>query len=209
MAELETKRLRDQMREYLDQNPEFAARNANLWNLGMIENDPTIRYLMREKDFRAAGSPVAPQGYTHPFIREDWAGLWRNTGDLAEIAYRWEEITDPDASGDPRTGTEGTKFHEAGGHSAMDFFQWADESLWNDVTFDDPVSGKAETNKNAFIFDDGNGNLLFQGRKVGSIDYEKGQCQFVVPALPEAEFKEKHKNGKKLPKKPKANISNE
>ena len=142
MAELETKRLSDQMREYLDQNPEFAVRNANLWNLGMFENDPTIRYLMGEKDFRAAGSPVAPQGYTRPFLREDWAGSWRNRADLAEIAYRMEEITDPDASGDPRTGTRDTKFHEAGGHSAMDVFQWADESLWNDVTFDDPVSGK-------------------------------------------------------------------
>ena len=56
-------------------------------------------------------------------------------------------------------------------------------------TIDDKASGKTETNSSAFIFDDGNSNLLYQGRKVGWIDYEKGHCEWHVPSLPNAEFK--------------------
>ena len=54
-------------------------------------------------------------------------------------------------------------------------------------TIDDRVTGKTNTNTSAFIFDDGNGNLLFNGANVGWIDYEKGHCEF--RHLPNAEFK--------------------
>ena len=35
----------------------------------------------------------------------------------------------------------------------------------------------------AFIFDDGNGNLLYLDKVVGSIDYDKGHCEFTVASL--------------------------
>ena len=56
-------------------------------------------------------------------------------------------------------------------------------------TISDPTTGKSMTNDSAFIFDDGNGNLLYMGRKVGYIDYEKGHCEWHIPSLPNAEFK--------------------
>ena len=54
-------------------------------------------------------------------------------------------------------------------------------------TIDDKTTGKTITNTDAFIFDDGNGNLLYNGNTVGWIDYEKGHCEF--QHLPNAEFK--------------------
>lgn len=56
-------------------------------------------------------------------------------------------------------------------------------------TIDDPVTNKQITNTSAFIFDDGNGRLMYKGSQVGSIDYEKGHCEWQIPELPEAEFK--------------------
>ena len=56
-------------------------------------------------------------------------------------------------------------------------------------TIDDPVTNKEVTNTSAFIFDDGNGRLMYQGSQVGSISYEKGHCEWQIPELPEAEFK--------------------
>ena len=41
---------------------------------------------------------------------------------------------------------------------------------------------------NAFLIDDGNGNLMHNGTIAGSIDYVKGHCEFSVP-FPNAEFK--------------------
>jgi len=54
---------------------------------------------------------------------------------------------------------------------------------------EDPVSGKQSVNLKAFILDDGNGNLLYMGRKVGKIDYNLGHCSWQVASLPNAEFK--------------------
>ena len=56
-------------------------------------------------------------------------------------------------------------------------------------TIIDPVTGVSETNEAAFLFDDGNGNLLYQGQIVGNISYETGHCEWQVASLPEAEFK--------------------
>ena len=53
---------------------------------------------------------------------------------------------------------------------------------------DDSVSGKTMQNTNAYILDDGNGNLMHNGMIVGSIDYAKGHCEFTAP-YPNAEFK--------------------
>ena len=54
-------------------------------------------------------------------------------------------------------------------------------------TIEDPVTGKTIQNLNAFIIDDGNGNLLHNGSVVGSISYVKGHTRFTH--LPSAEFK--------------------
>ena len=52
---------------------------------------------------------------------------------------------------------------------------------------ENPVSNKTIPNTSAFLFDDGNGNLLHNETKVGWIDYAKGHCEF--NHLPNAEFK--------------------
>ena len=56
-------------------------------------------------------------------------------------------------------------------------------------TIDDKETGKTETNINAFIFDNGKGDLTHLGQKVGWVDYNTGHCEWQVPSLPEAEFK--------------------
>ena len=56
-------------------------------------------------------------------------------------------------------------------------------------TIADPVTGKPEMNEKAFILHDGNGNLRYMGSIVGSIDYNKGHCEWTIPSLPNAEFK--------------------
>ena len=53
---------------------------------------------------------------------------------------------------------------------------------------DDSVSGKTMQNTNAYILDDGNGNLMHNGIVVGQISYNTGHCQFTAP-YPNAEFK--------------------
>ena len=54
-------------------------------------------------------------------------------------------------------------------------------------TIEDPVTGKTIQNRNAFILDDGNGNLMSGNAAVGLINYVKGHCSFTH--LPNAEFK--------------------
>ena len=54
-------------------------------------------------------------------------------------------------------------------------------------TIEDPVTGKEIQNTDAFLIDDGNGNLTHNGTVVGSINYAKGHCEWTD--LPNAEFK--------------------
>ena len=56
-------------------------------------------------------------------------------------------------------------------------------------TIDDRTTGKTIPNANAFIYDDGNGQLHHKGAVVGWIDYAKGHCEFNVPNIPKGEFK--------------------
>jgi hypothetical protein len=53
----------------------------------------------------------------------------------------------------------------------------------------DPITGVSKLNEKAFIFDNGNGDLLYLDKVVGKVDYEKGHCEWTVASLPEAEFK--------------------
>ena len=77
---------------------------------------------------------------------------------------------------------------EVGG-GTTDNIMYGPASYLAPETINDPTTGKSMTNDSAFIFDDGNGNLLYMGRKVGYIDYEKGHCEWHIPSLPNAEFK--------------------
>ena len=51
------------------------------------------------------------------------------------------------------------------------------------------VTGKTDINSDAFLLDDGNGNLLFRGSVVGKISYTSGHCSWHVASIPNAEFK--------------------
>jgi len=53
----------------------------------------------------------------------------------------------------------------------------------------DPITGVDMLNEKAFIFDNGNGDLLYLDKVVGKVDYEKGHCNWAIASLPEAEFK--------------------
>tara|TARA_R100001594_G_scaffold19394_1_gene37865 strand:- start:265 stop:1923 length:1659 start_codon:yes stop_codon:yes gene_type:complete len=56
-------------------------------------------------------------------------------------------------------------------------------------TIVDPITGVETINKASFLLDDGNGNLRYMDRIVGSISYETGHCSWVLASHPEAEFK--------------------
>ena len=73
------------------------------------------------------------------------------------------------------------------GGGTTDTIVFGPASGLEDETIEDPVSNKTIQNTNAFLIDDGNGNLKHNGSVVGSIDYSKGHCAF--NHLPNAEFK--------------------
>ena len=73
------------------------------------------------------------------------------------------------------------------GTGATDIIVYGPASRLPQETINDPVTGKEIQNTNAFLIDDGNGNLTHNGQVVGWIDYAKGHCEF--SDLPNAEFK--------------------
>ena len=75
------------------------------------------------------------------------------------------------------------------GGGTTDDIVYGPKSTLAQETIQDKTTGVNKLNEKAFIFDDGNGNLLYMGRKVGYIDYEKGHCEWHIPSLPNAEFK--------------------
>ena len=87
------------------------------------------------------------------------------------------------------TGDQPKLLGSSHGSGATDIIVYGPKSSLALETIDDPVTGKEITNTSAFIFDDGNGRLTYKGSQVGTIDYEKGHCEWQIPELPEAEFK--------------------
>jgi hypothetical protein len=79
---------------------------------------------------------------------------------------------------------EGTT--EGGG--TTDSIVFGPKAALNDEEIEDSVTNKTIVNTDAFIFDDGNGNLLYQGSVVGQCNYEKGHLEFAVSSLPKAQF---------------------
>ena len=73
------------------------------------------------------------------------------------------------------------------GGGATDTIVYGPASSLDLEEIEDRETGKTIKNTNAFIFDDGKGNLTHNGNVVGWIDYAKGHCEFTH--LPNAEFK--------------------
>ena len=75
------------------------------------------------------------------------------------------------------------------GGGTTDDIVYGPKSTLAQAEITDPVSGVSKLNEKAFIFDNGNGDLLYLDKVVGKVDYEKGFCEWTIAALPEAEFK--------------------
>ena len=75
------------------------------------------------------------------------------------------------------------------GGSGVDDIVYGPKSTLAQAEITNPVSGVSKLNEKAFIFDNGNGDLLYLDKVVGKVDYEKGHCEWTVASLPEAEFK--------------------
>ena len=75
------------------------------------------------------------------------------------------------------------------GGGAADTIVYGPASSLAEETIEDRVTSKESINPKAFIFDDGAGNLLYRGNVVGSINYERGHCEWAIKELPNAEFK--------------------
>ena len=74
------------------------------------------------------------------------------------------------------------------GGGTTDTIVYGPESTLAQEEITDPITGISMLNEKAFIFDDGNGNLLYLDKVVGKIDYEKGFCEWTIASLPEAQF---------------------
>lgn len=62
------------------------------------------------------------------------------------------------------------------------------EPLLPDDTIQDIRTGSSYTNTSAFLYDNGSGDLIYNGRVVGSIIYLTGAIEWTIPSLPNAQF---------------------
>ena len=98
-------------------------------------------------------------------------------------------------------GTNGSKVLIEDASSGTDIFTGSVGIMPNDTAFPNPVepslpddviidysSGRTSPNTSAFMYDDGHGNLMYQGSTVGTISYLTGAIDFVIPSLPYAQF---------------------
>ena len=98
-------------------------------------------------------------------------------------------------------GTNGSKVLIEDASSGTDMFTGSVGIMPNDTAFPAPVaptlpddviidiaSGRTTPNTNAFMYDDGHGNLIYQGQIVGTISYKAGAMNWTIPSLPYAQF---------------------
>ena len=98
-------------------------------------------------------------------------------------------------------GTNGSKVLIADASSGTDLFTGSVGIFPDDADFpapvepvlpDDIVINRADNttypNDDAFMYDDGHGNLIYQGYKFGRINYLTGACEWAIPSLPYAQF---------------------
>ena len=103
----------------------------------------------------------------------------------------------------PHDGTNGSKvlIEDRSGSTGADLFTGSVGIMPNDTAFPAPVepvlppddiidvqSGRTYPNVDAFMYDDGHGNLIYQGNIVGTISYKTGACDWTIPSLPYAQF---------------------
>ena len=101
----------------------------------------------------------------------------------------------------PHDGTNGSLVLVADASSGTDIFTGSVGIMPNDTAFpsavvptlpDDVIidiaSGRTSPNINAFMYDDGHGNLIYQGQSVGTVSYKTGACDWIIPSLPYAQF---------------------
>jgi len=103
----------------------------------------------------------------------------------------------------PHDGTNGSKvlIEDRSGSTGADLFTGSVGIMPNDTAFPAPVepvlppddiidvqSGRTYPNVDAFMYDDGHGNLIYQGIIVGTISYKTGACDWTIPSLPYAQF---------------------
>ena len=101
----------------------------------------------------------------------------------------------------PHDGTNGSKVLLADASSGTNVFSgsagiFPDDAVINapieaklpDDTILDTRTGSAYTNTNAFLYDNGIGDLIYKGSIVGSIVYLTGAIEWVIPSLPNAQF---------------------
>lgn len=98
-------------------------------------------------------------------------------------------------------GTNGSLVLIADASSGTDLFTGSVGIMPNDTAFpaavvptlpDDNIidiaSGRSTPNVDAFMYDDGHGNLIYQGNIVGTISYLTGAMDWAIPSLPYAQF---------------------
>ena len=103
----------------------------------------------------------------------------------------------------PHDGTNGSKvlIEDRSGSTGADLFTGSVGIMPNDTAFPSPVepklpddtiidrgSNRSYPNTDAFMYDDGHGNLIYQGQTVGNISYLTGACEWTIPSLPYAQF---------------------
>ena len=98
-------------------------------------------------------------------------------------------------------GTNGSLVLVADASSGTDLFTGSVGIMPNDTAFPDAIkprlpddviidiaSGRTTPNVSAFMYDDGHGNLIYQGQTVGTISYKTGAMNWTIGSLPYAQF---------------------
>ena len=62
------------------------------------------------------------------------------------------------------------------------------EAKLPDDTIIDTNSGATYPNIDAFMYDNGQGKLIYQGNEVGTVVYKTGAIEWTIPSLPNAQF---------------------
>jgi len=101
----------------------------------------------------------------------------------------------------PHDGTNGSLVLVADASSGTDLFTGSVGIMPNDTAFPAPIEPRlpddiiitkedntSYPNVDAFMYDDGLGNLIYQGSVVGSVAYLTGAIDFAIPSLPYAQF---------------------
>ena len=101
----------------------------------------------------------------------------------------------------PHDGTNGSKVLLADASSGTNLLSgsagiFPDDAVVNapvepvlpDDTIVDTQTGASFSNINGFMYDNGRGDLIYQGQIVGSITYITGAIQWTIPSLPNAQF---------------------